>query len=31
MSTDQADAINNDVKRPPVEVTNWIELLRYVR
>lgn len=30
MSSAQAGTTNNDTKRPPVEVTDWNELVRYV-
>ncbi len=30
MSAEQVDAPNNNTKRPPVEVTDWNELVRYV-
>jgi hypothetical protein len=29
MSAEQVDATNNNTKRPPVEVTDWNELVRY--
>ncbi len=30
MSSEQADARNSNPKRPPVEITDWNELVRYV-
>jgi hypothetical protein len=30
MTSAQADVISSNTKRPPVEVTDWNELVRYV-
>jgi hypothetical protein len=30
MSVEEVDANNSNKKRPPVEVTGWNELVRYV-
>ncbi|CAF4464131.1 unnamed protein product, partial [Rotaria magnacalcarata] len=31
MSSEQTGAIRNNIERPPVEVTDWNELVRYAQ